>query len=172
MLTKHNDLLGTLIHDVAYLLRREIDDRLKSYNLTRVKWLALGVIDKSGPMSQTELADNLELGAASVGRLVDRMVERGFVHREPDPDDRRSYLLSVTDTAKDLIQDLAVITDEFKDDTLTALSDAEESTLQSGLMKLKDKLTATTAAASILIAAALHKSTSTAILFNDLATVI
>ena len=73
MITKHDDLLGTLIHDVAHLLRLDIDRRLKDHNLTRVKWLALGIIANQPHLTQRELAEKMELGNAAVGRLVDRL---------------------------------------------------------------------------------------------------
>ncbi len=172
MLLKNNDLLGTLIHDVAYLLRRDIDSRLKPYNLTRVKWLALGVIERNGPMSQTELADALELGTASVGRLVDRLVEREFVIRQQDPNDRRSYMLETSPTAEALMRDVTSVTDDYKAEILTVLNDSEISALRSGLSKLK---TALTTAASALVAmtwTAAHKAETAASLASDFAAII
>lgn len=148
MITKDNDLLGTLIHDVAYLLRHEIDDRLRPHNLTRVKWLALGVIDDQGPITQSELASKLELGAASVGRLVDRLVERGFVRRGKDPEDRRSYKLTLTKTAETLVEDLEDIAVELRNETLDALSETEVKSMNAGLKKLKKRLKAKALAVS------------------------
>lgn len=142
MITKHDDLLGTLIHDVAHLLRLEIDRRLNDYNLTRVKWLALGIIHHKGPVTQSELASELELGEASVGRLVDRLVERNFVVRGKDPRDRRSYKLRLTTQADVLLEELDGTAASLREDTLNALSDTEIKALNSGLLKLKDNLTA------------------------------
>lgn len=54
---------------------------------------ALGVVDRLGPMSAGELARQTGLAPASVTNLVDRLEARGFLHREPDPKDRRRVLL-------------------------------------------------------------------------------
>jgi DNA-binding MarR family transcriptional regulator len=54
---------------------------------------ALGVVDRLGPMSAGELAGHTGLAPASVTNLVDRLEARGFLHREPDPKDRRRVLL-------------------------------------------------------------------------------
>ncbi len=140
MITKHDDLLGTLIHDVAHLLRLEIDRRLMDHNLTRVKWLALGILHKRGALTQSELSDRMELGAASVGRLVDRLVERGFVNREQDPEDRRSYRLILTKSAISLLEELEGTSSSLREDTLHSLSHNEVSSLNSGLLKLKKNL--------------------------------
>ena len=77
MLTKQSHLVGSLIHDVAHLLRHEIDRRVTPYNLTRTKWLALSMLRERPGVSQSEFAELLELGAAATGRLADRLVERG-----------------------------------------------------------------------------------------------
>ena len=172
MITKTNDLLGTLIHDVAYLLRHEIDDRLRPYNLTRVKWLALGVIDDDGPLSQSELAATLELGPASVGRLVDRLVQRGFVNRTQDTEDRRSYKLSTTDAAKALIDELEDLRDEFDEDTLNVLNEAEISTLKTSLAKLKARLTSGAVQAGLVACVTFHKAIPTAHLWSDALTLV
>ena len=137
---KQDDLLGTLIHDVAHLLRLDIDRRLVEHNLTRVKWLALGILQKRGALTQSELSERMELGAPSVGRLVDRLEERGFVMREQDPDDRRSYRLVLMDTAMALLKELEGTSTSLREDTLHSLNDTEVSSLNSGLLKLKKNL--------------------------------
>jgi len=167
MITKHDDLLGTLIHDVAHLLRHDIDARLEPHNLTRVKWLALGIIDHKGPMTQSDLAAEMELGAASVGRLVDRLVERGFVTRSQHPEDRRSYRLSLSDSAVQLLQELDGTAAQLRQDTLHALSDTEVNTLNSGLLKLKNNLKARALAASAIVFLSAQKFLSPLQAFSD-----
>lgn len=54
---------------------------------------ALGVLDRLGPMSAGELGRHTGLAAASVTNLIDRLVAKGFLRREPDPLDRRRVLL-------------------------------------------------------------------------------
>lgn len=160
MITKNDDLLGTLIHDVAHLLRHDIDRRLEPHNLTRVKWLALGVLARNGALTQAELAQKMELGNATVGRLVDRLEDRGFVARAPDENDRRSYQVSVTQSAKDLLKNLDATGAEFRKDTLESLSDAEIIGLNKGLLKLKENLKTKAATACALLCLSLGKIAS------------
>jgi DNA-binding MarR family transcriptional regulator len=54
---------------------------------------ALGVLDRLGPMSAGDLGRHTGLAAASVTNLIDRLVAKGFLRREPDPLDRRRALL-------------------------------------------------------------------------------
>jgi DNA-binding MarR family transcriptional regulator len=55
---------------------------------------ALGILDRLGPMSAGELARHTGLAAASVTNLIDRLVAKGLLRREPDASDRRRVLLS------------------------------------------------------------------------------
>lgn len=172
MITKHDDLLGTLIHDVAHLLRHEIDRRLIDHNLTRAKWLGLGVIHRKGPLTQSELASELELGEASVGRMVDRLVDRGFVGRSKDPEDRRSYKISVTPQAITLLKELDGTAEDLRKDTLHSLSEDEISTLNTGLLKLKNNLKAQLAMSVAVVGLVAQKLSGGSEIFLNLATAI
>jgi DNA-binding MarR family transcriptional regulator len=140
MITKHDDLLGTLIHDVAHLLRLDIDRRVKAHNLTRIKWLALGVIHNNPGLTQAELASELELGAAAVGRLVDRLRDRNFVVRSPSSLDRRAHLLHLTPVAEKLVSKLDGTAHALREEMLDGLSDRDISRLNTGLNRLKANL--------------------------------
>ncbi|MDB2439591.1 MarR family transcriptional regulator [Hellea sp.] len=172
MINKHDDLLGSLIHDVAHLLRHDIDRRLAPHNLTRVKWLALGVIDQNHPMTQAELATEMELGNATIGRLVDRLEERGFVKRIQDPVDRRSYKLSPTESAHELLEKLESTALEFRTEALEPLSKSEITTLHQTIIKLKDSLSKKVAAFLAFILLASEKLTSGAELLGTYGSVI
>lgn len=146
MITKHDDLLGTLVHDVAHLLRLDIDRRVAPFNLTRLKWLALGIIHRKPGLTQTEVAAELELGAAAVGRLIDRLEDRGFVLRSQSPDDRRAYLLSLTPAAEKLVHSLDGTASALRSELLEGLTEREVTSLNRGLSKLKANLQRVSAA--------------------------
>lgn len=151
MITKNDDLLGTLVHDVAHLLRHDIDRRVAPLNLTRSKWLALGIIHRNPGLTQSELSSKLELGAAAVGRLVDRLVDRAFVERSPSPVDRRAHVLSLTPEAEALIVQLDEIGKNLREELLDGLTQKEITLLNRGLTKLKSNLQKLSAAGIALI---------------------
>jgi DNA-binding MarR family transcriptional regulator len=83
--------IGFLIHDVSRLRRTAFDQRMKPLGLTRSQWWVLSGVSRHGEhgIAQTELSKVLDLGKVSVGGLIDRLEERGFVERRPDSSDRR-----------------------------------------------------------------------------------
>ncbi len=140
MIKKDNDLLGSLLHDVAHLIRLEIDSRLEKYNLTRVKWLALGIIQKKGGLTQADLAAELELGSAAVGRLVDRLVDRAFIERKPAPNDRRAYQLFLKPGVEALLVELEATGDSIREKALEGVSKQETEFVSTVLAKIRKNL--------------------------------
>ena len=55
-----------------------------------------------------DLNRHLLLTQPSVSRLVDRLVSRGFVRKEPDPGDGRGTVVCLTDEGYDLFRRVAV----------------------------------------------------------------
>jgi DNA-binding MarR family transcriptional regulator len=53
------------------------------------------------PIRLRELNRRVLLSQPALSRMVDRMVERGFVQREADEQDGRSVLLSLTDAGRE-----------------------------------------------------------------------
>ena len=97
---------GFLIHDVARLMRTAYDRRMKPLGLTRSQWWVLNHLYFNEGVSQSDFAGILDIERASVGRLLDRLEEKGWIARTPDPDDRRINRVFLTDTVRPIMQTL------------------------------------------------------------------
>lgn len=140
MLSKTDNTLGTVVHEVAHLLRTLIDRRVEPYNLTRAKWLALGVLDRREGITQTELAEYLELDKSTVGRLLDRLEERGFVVRRKDPEDRRVFRIYIAKTAHPVLSELEQVADDVRSLALSGMSGEDQGKLLELLDQVKKNL--------------------------------
>lgn len=69
---------------------------LASTGLTPAQAEAVGVLDEAPGISLAALGARLVCEAGSPSRLVDALVRRGLVHRDPDPRSRRSVVLRLT----------------------------------------------------------------------------
>lgn len=148
MIRKQDDIVGSALHDIAHLIRLKIDETLRPYDLTRLKWLAIGILSDNQGLTQTGLAERLELKPAATGKLVDRLVERGLVERRAVPDDRRARALFATEKSYALLAELEPLSEHIRDGILSGLSDHEVGTLGRVLQKVKSNLTATFAGAT------------------------
>lgn len=72
--------------------------------LTEQQWRILCALKEQGPMDATHLAEECGLLLPSLTRIVHSLLERGFLIREQDPNDRRRYTLGMTDAAKSVVE--------------------------------------------------------------------
>jgi MarR family transcriptional regulator for hemolysin len=136
-----------LLHDVARLLRREIDRRARMHDMNRVQWVLLMRLARNPGLSQKDLAEIIEVEPMTVARLTDRLEARGLVERRADPRDRRIWRLHLTDLADPLLADIEVqrgIVSAFVTQNLTA--SVVDATIE-GLLRMKTSLLAADRAA-------------------------
>jgi DNA-binding MarR family transcriptional regulator len=58
---------------------------------------------------QAQLATELAIGQASTGAVVDALERRSLISREPDPRDRRSWLVTATAETHDMVKRIVAI---------------------------------------------------------------
>ena len=77
---------------------------LRHHGLSAAGRQALAIIEGAGePLSPTTIAERLIVTTATVTSLLDTLEKRGLVVRQPDPQDRRKLLVSVTDDARAIV---------------------------------------------------------------------
>ncbi len=62
-----------LLHDVARLLRREIDRRARMHDMNRAQWVMIIRLARNPGLSQKDLAEIIEVEPMTVARLTDRL---------------------------------------------------------------------------------------------------
>ncbi len=107
-------------------------------NLTQASLLAF--IDQSGPLRQTQLARRLGQGRPATGSTVDGLERRGLVERQPDPEDRRAWLVTITPAGKDLIGPIHEIDRRLREALRKDISRAERQQLAKLLLRLQGNL--------------------------------
>ncbi|MGB0114866.1 MAG: MarR family transcriptional regulator [Ilumatobacteraceae bacterium] len=86
----------------ARLVRVAFDARLAPLDLNLTQASLIGYVNEFGATTQTELADRLGIGRAAIGSVIDRLQSRGLVERLPKPDDRRVWLVTITEAGAEL----------------------------------------------------------------------
>ncbi|GAA0716740.1 MarR family transcriptional regulator [Dokdonella soli] len=131
-----------LMQDVTRQLRKHFDRRATKFALTRAQWRALKTIRRNEGLSQTELADYLDMEPIPVGRVIDRLEKTGYVERRADPGDRRRWRLHLTPKAHAIVAEMEVIASGLRDDALRGVRREDFETLLRVLAQLKDNLVA------------------------------
>jgi DNA-binding MarR family transcriptional regulator len=105
--------------------------RLRSENLFPLTqtWV-LGRIDREGPASVSDLAQALRVRPQSMAQTVGDLEAEGMVARNPDPDDRRRALVSLTEAGQARIEADRAAREGWLVKALEELPDADRETIE------------------------------------------
>ena len=131
---------GFLLTDVARLMRTTYDRRVKSLGLTRSQWWVLNHLFRGDGVTQTELADTLEIEKPTLGRLLDRLEAKGWVRREADARDGRVWRVHLTAEVEPAMRTLRAVAAELRRDALAGLSAEERERFVDTLLAIRSNL--------------------------------
>ncbi|MGD0441350.1 MAG: MarR family transcriptional regulator [Acidimicrobiales bacterium] len=121
-------LASVLRIGVTRLSRRMRSER-SSEGLTVSQLSVLGIIEREGPRSPTQLAAAERVQPPSMTRLITALEELGLVRRQPHETDRRQCVLALTDRGRDLLAEDRHRKQAWLAYRLSELSAAERDTL-------------------------------------------
>ncbi|MEL6298976.1 MAG: MarR family transcriptional regulator [Pseudomonadota bacterium] len=137
----HDDhYIGYMMTDVARLLRTVFERRVRDLGVTRAQWIVIARLKQRPGLSQSEVADILEIEKATAGRLIDKMEAKGWLERSADAHDRRVNRLHLTAEALRLHEIIWPVAEATTDDALAALSPREQQQLERMLRRVKSSL--------------------------------
>ena len=131
-----------LLHDVARLLRMDVDRRASAHGMTRAQWALLIWLERQPGLSQKELAELLEVEPITVARLIDRLEARGMVERRPDPRDRRIWRLHLCPPAYPMLREIARQRAEIARVVTAGIDQPTQDAMTEALILMKAALTA------------------------------
>lgn len=131
---------GFLLNDISRLARRQFDRRVRNLQLTRAQWLFLYHLARNPGCSQSDLADSLQIERISVSRQAERLERAGWIVRRDHDDDARAYRLVLTPKAEKMVERLAEVAGELREDYLRGLPQSRRSALVNDLLQIKNNL--------------------------------
>ena len=117
---------GFLISDVARLMRKNFDSRVKEIGLTRSQWWLLNHLFRADGITQAELAETLEIERSSTGKLLDSLELKGWIKRVVDKRDRRSKRVFLTKEVEPIIKKMRGIAKKVREVSLGKLSSQQD----------------------------------------------
>lgn len=121
-----------------YHIKKVLRDRLQENGITWPQYHALYHIEEDG-IPANELARELNCNASNMTGLIDRMIESKWVYREHSDEDRRIWLVKLTDEGKKLKYSLIPKHQKNIQDMMSVLDEQELVVLKSLLKKLMDE---------------------------------
>lgn len=98
------------------------------------------LVGAEGPWTPTALAGRMAMPLSTVLFRVKRLEERGHAERVPNPDDRRSYLVSLTDAGQKLLAQARPRFRAYAEAVEAQLGDERIGGLRGGLTELREAI--------------------------------
>ncbi len=120
---------GLRIVETARLLRLLVEQRLRPYGMTRAQYSTLARLDRQPGLTQSEMAEMLEVQPIAMVRMIDQLSDEGLIERRADANDRRVNRLFLTTAGKAKLTGLASFKTELGNEVFGDIADADLSQL-------------------------------------------
>ena len=133
-------LVGFWINLVSRTIVRVLDERLRPLGFAMSHLPVLRALAERGALSQKELAREARVEQQSMAELLVRMERAGLVEREPNPDDKRGSLVSLSRTARARLPKAAAALHEGERQAMAGFDDEEKALFIELLQRVKKNL--------------------------------
>ena len=130
------------IAKAARLHRQRADELLNEIGLHVGQEMLLNVLWTEGEMTQTELANRLEIQPSTLTVALRRLEKTGMVVRSRDPNDQRVSRVQPSFKSADLREGVMAAWSKLEHETISNLTESEQTILANLLNKVTDGLSA------------------------------
>ena len=107
-------------------------------DLTPVQFAALSTIAGEPGLDQASVAARAAVDRATIGGVIDRLVDKGLVARQVSQTDRRARVLRLTDSGADVLARVQGAVAAVQDTLCAGLSETERATLATLLHRIAE----------------------------------
>ena len=122
--------------------KRMIEAALAQTNLPPEDYPVYVLVGAEGPWTPTGLARRMEMPLSTMLFRLGRLERRGHAQRVPNPDDRRSYLIRLTDEGEQLLGDARPAFRDYATAVEARLGSERVASLRAALEELRDAVNA------------------------------
>jgi DNA-binding MarR family transcriptional regulator len=132
-----------MANDVLVSLRRIIramdlhsKQLVKNTGLTTAQLLLMQAVKKDSSVTIGHLADDIHLSQATVTTILDRLQERGLLHRESSTSDKRKVHVKLTEKGLSILKNAPIPLQQNFVDQIMKMNEWEQTTLLSTLQRI------------------------------------
>jgi DNA-binding MarR family transcriptional regulator len=134
--TGADDLLSE-VHILASLISRAFAGALdRGFGMSVAEWRVMMTLHRHPGLTAAGITSRWAMDKMAISRAIQRLQTAGYIRRDRNPDDRRSYRLSLTDSGMALHRRILPMANERYRAFLSCLSRDEAATLRQALGKL------------------------------------
>nr|WP_321270331.1 MarR family transcriptional regulator [uncultured Tolumonas sp.] len=125
-----------LLGNTNLLKDRLLDQHLAEEDITAAQAKALFKMHFFNINRPSDICKSLGVDGGAVTRMLDRLEKKELITRSPDPSDRRSLLIAVTDKGREMIDRALPLAVNAQKELVSALTDDEIQQLKVTLRKI------------------------------------
>lgn len=131
--------LGHLFNSIYLKMRKKLDHKIKIFGLTSShQFGVLLLLSKVDSLTQKEISDATIGNEPNTARMISTLVNKGFVKKQQNQNDKREQLVSLSENGKYLLGKLMPMAIEDNKAVENLITEEEYKTLLSILNKIND----------------------------------
>jgi DNA-binding MarR family transcriptional regulator len=123
-----------LIGRLDRIIRRALEERLRSHGVTLLGYTALTVLAVRPGLSNAQLARRSFMTPQGMNQAIAVLVERGLVRRSPYADNRRKQRIDLTEHGRRVVAECSAVVEAYEQELLRSL-DPERRDQLNGLLR-------------------------------------
>lgn len=130
-----DELIGRGVTQTSRNILRTLTDSLKEYGITPEQWTVIKKLARQDGISQKALSLSADKDQATLTRILHLIEKKGLIERRNNINDRRSYLIHLTEQGRMMEQAVYPIVESLYAQTILRGISEEELQLFLGVLK-------------------------------------
>ena len=118
--------VGFLLARAARSMKRSLETRLSTHNITASQYIVLSVLDEQDGVSLSQLGQQLYFDNPTITGIIDRMERDELVERRRIADERRLINIFLTPKSRKLLQEIHPIAEVTNHEALRELTSKQK----------------------------------------------
>lgn len=110
-----NESLGFVLNKTALASKASFNQLIKEYDISPEQWSVIFRVVQNSKINQKELADSTYKDQGNLTRMIDKLVQKGYLNKKSDERDRRAVELVATKKSKSLVKEIIPISTLFNE---------------------------------------------------------
>ena len=133
--------IGMLTNQTNKIMLRYINSNLEKFGLTTEQWNVLKTLSKEETgINQKKLSIKTDKDQPTIVRILDILERKKFVERVPSKDDRRAFIINLTETGRNIIYTVEPFTENLFKNLLDGISEEKLNTYTEVLMSISKNI--------------------------------
>lgn len=135
-----DDSMGFIVSRTGAKMKNYLHQKFKPLDITTEQWGLLARLSVQTGISQKELSEKSCKDQPNITRILDKLEEKGLIRREANPEDRRGFLVFLTESGSSLREKAVTIVRATLSEALKGFSEEETVLLKTLLNRIFDNL--------------------------------